>query len=745
MSDSVNCPTCPNCHAELPADSPRGLCPACLLQAGLPEYAETNVTPPGAGFVPPDVGSLSQQLDQLEVLELIGCGGMGAVYKARQVKLDRLVALKVLRPESAEDASFAQRFEREARTLARLSHPNIIGVHDFGELVLSGPTGRERRLFYFVMEYVDGRDLRRLMDDQPERDDVLAVAAQICDALQYAHEQGVVHRDIKPENILVTDSGVVKIADFGLAKLTAQEAADYSLTGTHQVMGTPRYMAPEQMVGSREVDHRADLYSLGVLLYEMLTGEVPLGRFEAPSRRNSDVDARFDEVVLRAMDRDPARRQQSAAVLRQELLQLAGGRDDAGGIREGAGVSTMLEVNAARALRGLRDRVTGRSRSGVSIAAIGLVTVTILWAVSQVGLAVADRVYSGTALFADAAGVICFAAAVVTGVTVLFLLMFGNLNHGNPLRSIVLSVFALTALILNLIYMTNRWPWQETGLYGGEHRAPLLIGIPSLLAIVILVLAAVDFRAFLQSRVSGNGGMKKKVIPETARVSFIVPAGVRPGPFITAHFQMLGYQPVRQTAAEWEFERGTVFGHMGVDLRKCFTRLTVRTGARPDGSQWVSCAWAVQAFVTASEVPRLEAEGEGLARALGVETLSQEPSGVRSVAAARSIVSVFGSSSRSGVWKPSSRVNIVSVLGGCEVDFRQALLEPGVTSVQVVGVLGTVGVVVPSDISVEVIGTGIMGIFRHDAGSSESELSSEKILRITGVSVMGKVSVHRTD
>ena len=186
----------------------------------------------------PPVADLAPLFPQLEILELIGQGGMGAVYKARQIKLDRLVAIKILPAEWGNDTAFAERFTREARALARLSHSHIVTIHDFGE---SGG------LFYLVMEFVDGCNLRQLLGGgslQPEL--ALSLVPQICAALQYAHGEGVVHRDIKPENILLDQKGQVKIADFGLAKLTRKSAAEFTLTGTKQVMGTINYMAPEQ-------------------------------------------------------------------------------------------------------------------------------------------------------------------------------------------------------------------------------------------------------------------------------------------------------------------------------------------------------------------------------------------------------------------------------------------------------------------------------------------------------------------
>ena len=214
---------CPSCGAYLPADSPMGLCPQCLLQCAL---SKQNSCPPpadpgatGAYRGPssaPTVEALAPLFPQLEILELIGQGGMGAVYKARQTKLDRLVAVKILPADWGNDAAFAERFTREARALARLSHSQIVAIHDFGE---SGG------LFYLVMEYVDGCNLRQLLRGGPLQPELaLSIVPQICAALQYAHGEGVVHRDIKPENILLDKRGQVKIADFGLAKLTRKSA-----------------------------------------------------------------------------------------------------------------------------------------------------------------------------------------------------------------------------------------------------------------------------------------------------------------------------------------------------------------------------------------------------------------------------------------------------------------------------------------------------------------------------------------
>jgi tRNA A-37 threonylcarbamoyl transferase component Bud32 len=299
--------TCPTCGAALPGDAPEALCPRCLLRVAL----ESSPSPRGH-FVAPSTRDLAPHFPQLEILGLIGHGGMGAVYKARQTKLDRLVALKILPHEAGDDPAFAERFVREARALARLQHPHIVTVHDFGEA---------GGFYYLVMEFVDGSNLRQVMKDgrvAPDR--ALAVLIDLCEALSYAHQNDVVHRDLKPENVLIDRRGQVKLADFGLAKLVNPDPAALTLTEIHQAVGTPHYMAPEQLERPAEVDRRADIYSLGVVAYEMLTGELPLGRFDPPSKR-SGVHRTLDDVVMKALERDPARRYQSAdemlAVLRR--------------------------------------------------------------------------------------------------------------------------------------------------------------------------------------------------------------------------------------------------------------------------------------------------------------------------------------------------------------------------------------------------------------------------------------------
>jgi serine/threonine protein kinase len=319
---------CNNCQALIAADAPRGLCPACLIKVAL--ATGTAVGPEKSVFTPPSVEELGQKFPQLEIITLIGRGGMGAVYKARQKELDRIVALKILPPGIGKDAAFAERFTREAKALAKLNHPSIVTIHDFG---------RADGLYFFVMEFVDGVNLRQLLaGGRVIPREALAIVPEICDALQFAHDQGIVHRDIKPENILLDRRGRVKVADFGLVKMITtdtptagqidtvspkeQPQAPAFLTGQGKILGTPDYMAPEQVKNPEDVDHRADIYALGVVFYQMLTGELPGRHIEPPSRK-IQIDVRLDEVVLRALEAAPDLRYQQVSEVKTNLETIA--------------------------------------------------------------------------------------------------------------------------------------------------------------------------------------------------------------------------------------------------------------------------------------------------------------------------------------------------------------------------------------------------------------------------------------
>lgn len=310
---------CPRCEAPLAGGSVDGLCARCLGALNFDTLTRFGGGADEETHAVPTVEELAEFFPQLDVLSLIGRGGMGVVYKARQKSLHRHVALKLLAPERAGDPMFARRFASEARSLAALNHPHIVGVHDFGEA---------GGYFYLLMEFVDGVNLRQLIESRRlTPDEALGIIAPVCDALQAAHDRGIVHRDVKPENLLIDRNGVVKIADFGIARMMDEPVAE----GIHQAIkdppvahtlavGTPDYAAPEQRSSSPS-DHRADIYSLGVVLYEMITGQRPGSGVIVPPSRSAAVDMRIDEVVLKALQEEPDLRFRTVAEFREQFKQ----------------------------------------------------------------------------------------------------------------------------------------------------------------------------------------------------------------------------------------------------------------------------------------------------------------------------------------------------------------------------------------------------------------------------------------
>jgi serine/threonine protein kinase len=304
MSESSSSSQCPACGAILPDKAPEGLCPKCLL---LGAAAPTNLGAFHKRPAAPALEAVAAAFPQLEIVELIGRGGMGCVFKARQPQLNRFVALKILPEALARDPAFAAKFAREAQALAALNHPNIVTIHDFGE---SGG-------FYFLlMEFVDGVNLRQALSAgrfTPEQ--ALAIVPPICDALQFAHDRGVVHRDIKPENLLLDRNGRVKIADFGIAKMLnaegtrlrsetrpqheppveAEAAAGHAATGAaqHTAAGAAVHGAGAAGQSAAGRPSRGHLFAR-CRAYELLTGELPGARLQPPSRK-VQIDVRLDE------------------------------------------------------------------------------------------------------------------------------------------------------------------------------------------------------------------------------------------------------------------------------------------------------------------------------------------------------------------------------------------------------------------------------------------------------------------
>jgi serine/threonine-protein kinase len=330
---------CPNCHAThdvgVYVTGQKALCQQCGIRfevkrneasvvarregPALGRAAERASPAEAANEVVPDlpastaqtmIGSDPIQIPGYELRELLGKGGMGEVWRGYQQSLGREVAIKILPPSRAKDPEFVVRFEKEAKALAALNHPNIIQVIDRG--VGDGH-------YYLVMEYVNGRSLREVLQGgrlSPQQ--ALKIVSQICQAIDYAHEKEIIHRDLKPENILIDERGHVKVADFGLAGMQHSDSR-LQLTATAVAMGTLSYMAPEQRRNAKGVDGRADLYSLGVILYELLTGELPFGRFKLPSEKVAGVDPRIDPIVAKSLESEPEARYQRASAIGSEL------------------------------------------------------------------------------------------------------------------------------------------------------------------------------------------------------------------------------------------------------------------------------------------------------------------------------------------------------------------------------------------------------------------------------------------
>lgn len=276
--------------------------------------------------------------DRYLLEERLASGGMGAVYAATDERLSRRVAVKLLREELAEQPRFVERFRREAQAVAALSHANIANVFDYGE---------DDHHYYIVMELVAGRDLSTTLSERAPLDSRTAadIAAQTCDALAAAHAGGVVHRDVKPGNIMVDDNGRVKVTDFGIARAAGQS----TLTGTGSVIGTAQYLSPEQASGAN-IGPRSDLYSLGIVLYEMLTGAVPFTGdtpigiamrhvaedVPAPSTVNPDVPKALDDVIAKATAKDPERRFPSASAMGEALRRATSPTSAAAAVGAGA-------------------------------------------------------------------------------------------------------------------------------------------------------------------------------------------------------------------------------------------------------------------------------------------------------------------------------------------------------------------------------------------------------------------------
>ncbi|MGD2217154.1 MAG: serine/threonine-protein kinase, partial [Gemmatimonadales bacterium] len=328
---------------------------------------------------------MSQRIGRYEVLETLGKGGMGVVYRARDPELDRFVAIKVVLAWAQYDADTMERFNREARVVAQMQHPHIVTVFDAGRT--------DEGLPYFVMEYLEGTDLGEVLGVSGSLVPTRAVryVLQVCEGLTYAHAREIVHRDIKPANLLITPDDDIKIVDFGIAKLVGSQ-----ITGTGVSLGTPLYMAPEQVAG-KPVDHRADIFAVGGVLYTLISGHSP---FEAPtlggichkietetpmplSKLGIEIHSRLETSILRALEKSPDDRYQSASELAADLraVQVA--------LEAQAQAPTVISAGSAPvAPTTLTEPITvqmrRRPRRIVALLAVALVTgAAALWAFPQ--------------------------------------------------------------------------------------------------------------------------------------------------------------------------------------------------------------------------------------------------------------------------------------------------------------------------------------------------------------------------
>ena len=333
---------CPECGRSYQASAVMGQCPTCLMAAAIgPEQAREADRPKS---LDPTRADLEKAFPELEVIECLGKGGMAAVYKVRHRAVDRLAALKVLLVDPIDDPIMADRFAAEGDILKSIDHPHVIRAFSAGE---------RAGYLYLLLELVQGPTLRQVMQSGPIPPlTAIYAAIHISNGLGYVHQRGFIHRDIKPDNILLhagsepfsdaldkflAAGGRLRVADFGLATTACDLPGKRQLTLPNHRLGTPDYMAPECRNGVSRADLRMDVYGLGVMIYEMLTGDLPLGRCPVPSRR-CNVIPEIDDVVMKCLEHDPARRYSDASVVRHELtLVLTAARQRRGWLSGSAG------------------------------------------------------------------------------------------------------------------------------------------------------------------------------------------------------------------------------------------------------------------------------------------------------------------------------------------------------------------------------------------------------------------------
>ena len=397
---NVRCPVCGSA-VKLAVGDTQLACTACGLAAPLSHLGTADGAPPSAQLAL-ETDLTSTTLAGRQLVERIGAGGMGTVYRARGDGADGDVAIKVLRPSlGADRAAMLARFSREAEAMRRLEHVRVVRFLDHGE---------QGDVAYIVTELVEGRDLAaRLAIGRMSLAEIVDVFGQVCDGVAAAHAAGIVHRDLKPANILVGRDSNVKVADFGLAQLGADVAIP-TLTRTNVAMGTFHYLAPEQRKDAHAVDHRADIWALGVILYEMLTGELPLGSFVPPSTLGPvGSDRRVDAIVHRALAPDPTARYATVAELARDVRALIAPRKTSRFLLAGAAAIALAGGSTAIAF-GLSGHDSTREAAAHGDAAVPMsprVAVSIDAAVADAAVvAVADAdIDAPTAVAAGSASV----------------------------------------------------------------------------------------------------------------------------------------------------------------------------------------------------------------------------------------------------------------------------------------------------------------------------------------------------
>ncbi len=503
------------------------------------------------------------------------------------------------------------------------------------------------------MEYVDGANLRQLIQaGEVQSESALAIIPQICEALQFAHDEGVVHRDIKPENILVDTSGRAKIVDFGLARLVTSTQHEFTLTGTHQVMGTPRYMAPEQMESTRGVDHRADIYSLGVVFYEMLTGEAPIGQFQPPSKI-AHVDRRLDKVVLRAMAKEPDRRFQQASEMQSSVEEISSNSASY------AGFSTIAEHEVQKAWHWIVDDFGSTTRQTATLPALLMMAMSVagvlmsfipwmdleidkLTTTREVPIELTMSVSRSLDGYELWSGIIV--ASAFAGLALLVTIT-PNRRPINVGRAVAMTVLAATALSATILFRVDlgyhTFPVKFTELQGNEatdqsywpmylsaieHRLKYRTGFYGSLGLSagLLLLSATGIRHAVRKFGETPATRDRSSDPPTTTIRFSIPADQEIGPQVDFHFSGLGYRLVEQKPSKWVFQRGRSSGVWsglcGTDIRAIHTTLTVNSVPAHEGELLVNCVWAVRTTATwieGRDIKTLQAEGYELQSLLG--------------------------------------------------------------------------------------------------------------------------------